>query len=537
MGQLLHFLRDLPFAKKLTLVAVLLATVGGIAFAVHQAHRAGFQVLYSRLSPEDSGAIIAYLKEHKVPYQVDPLSGVVMVPMDKVYELRLELASKGLPQGGGVGFEVFDKSKFGMSDFMQRVNYQRALQGELARTICKLEAVQECRVHLVLPEESPFVEEVKKARASVVLKLRPGSRLGPEEVNSIVHLVASSVEGLEPEGVTVIDTRGRLLSAKKHDPGVKLSAEQVEFQRQWEKSLEDKIVSLLEPVVGKGKVVAKVSSTMEWRRVEQTQEAYDPQGVVRSRQILEEKTPERVLNQGIPGVASNLPQGPAVQAQAVGGQGVQKRSETVNYEVGRIVTHTLEPVGRLKRLQVAVLVDGTYKAVEEPAAAAGKKKKGKKKKAEATTVKRVYVPRTPEEMAKIEEMVKRAVGFDPSRGDEVTVVNLPFETGELAPEGTVATAKPNPLEIALPVLRHLTPALLVILLFLFVIRPLAKGVLSRPSGPEGPPSEAKALEEGERSRVPLPSPRELALQVAKEDTDFTVELIRRWLRERKGGGG
>lgn len=529
MGQLLHFLRDLPFTKKLTLVAVLLATVGGIVFAVHQAHRTGFQVLYSRLSPEDSGAIIAYLKEHKVPYRVDPLSGAVMVPMDKVYELRLELASKGLPQGGGVGFEVFDRSKFGMSDFMQRVNYQRALQGELARTICKMEAVQGCRVHLVLPEESPFVEEVKKARASVVLELRPGYRLSLPEVDAIVHLVASSVEGLRPEEVTVIDTKGRLLSAKRHDPRVKLSAEQVELQRQWEKLLEDKIVSLLEPVVGKGKVVAKVSVAMEWRRVEQTQEAYDPQGVVRSRYVLEEKAPEGGLKEGVPGVASNLSQGSAIQAQAGGGQGVQKRSETVNYEVGRVVTRIVEPVGQIKRLQVAVLVDGTYRTAEGSATG--------NKKGAATTVKRVYVPRPPEEMAKIEEMVKKAVGFDPSRDDEVTVVNLPFKVGELVSEGTMTTAKSNPLEMILPVLRHLTPTLLLILLFLFVVRPLAKGILSRPSEEVSPSPEAKAIEEGERSKVPLPSPRELVLQVAKEDTDFTVELIRRWLRERKGGGG
>ncbi|HEX16463.1 MAG TPA: flagellar M-ring protein FliF [Deltaproteobacteria bacterium] len=530
MAQLLRFINDLPLGKKITLVAVLLATVGGIAFAVHQARQASFQVLYSRLAPEDSGAIIAYLKEHKIPYKVDPLSGAIMVPMDRVYELRLELAAKGLPQGGGAGFEVFDKSKFGMSDFMQKVNYQRALQGELARTICKLDAVQECRVHLVLPEDSPFVEESRKARASVVVKLKPGQRLGREEVEAIVHLVSSAVKGLEPDGVTVIDTKGRLLSAKGHDPGVKLSAEQVEFQRQWERSLEDKIVALLEPVVGRGKVVAKVSSEMEWRRVEQTQESYDPNAVIRSRQVTEEGSGSTPTNQGVPGVASNVPGGRVPQKKVIGTTpALQRRSETVNYEVGRIVTHTLEPVGRIKRLQVAVLVDGTYREVAE-----GEGKEGAGEKGGAP--KRVYVPRTPEEMAKIEEMVKRAVGFNPQRGDEVTVVNLPFETSEPTGVGTTATSKPGLLDMAFPFLRHLTPAVVVILLFLFVVRPMIKGLTARTEVEAPEAHEAKALE-SESPRPPLPSPKELALQVAREDTDFTVEMIRRWLRERKGGGG
>lgn len=521
MAQLLRFIRDLSLGKKLTLAAVLLATVAGVIFAVQQARQADFQVLYSHLSSEDSGAIIAYLKERKIPYRVDPLSGAVMVPFDQVYEVRLELAAKGLPQGGGAGFELFDKSKFGMSDFMQRVNYQRALQGELARTICKLEAVQECRVHLVLPEDSPFVGGSRKGRASVVVKLEPGKRLGAEEVEAIVHLVSSAVEGLEPDDVTVIDSRGKLLSRKGGEPEVKLTAEQVEFQRQWERALEEKIVTLLEPVVGRGKVVAKVSSEMQWRRVEERRETYDPNAVVRSKQLVEEGTSASPTERGVPGVASNIPGGGVPKETLVSNPSLRRKSETVNYEVGRVVTRTVEPVARLKRLQVAVLVDGTYKEAEGEEGEGG--------------TGRVYVPRTPEEMAKIEEMVKRAVGFDPKRGDEITVVNLPFETSEPAGVGTTATSKPGLMEPVMPFLRHLAPAVLVVLFFLFVVRPLIRGITSRQHASiEAPQREAL---EAQPSRPSLPSPRELALEVAKRDTDFTVEMIRRWLRERKGGGG
>ena len=516
MAQLLKFFADLPMGKKLTLGLVLLATIGGIYFVIQQSSRAGFQVLYSRLSPEDTGAIISYLKERKIPYRVEGLSGAVMVPADKVYELRLELASKGLPSGGAVGFEIFDKGRFGMTEFMQKVNYQRALQGELARTICKLEEVEECRVHLVLPPESPFVEKERKPRCAVVLKLRSGRHLSEDEVRGIIHLVASSVEGLDPEWVTVIDTKGKLLSPLRRGGTTLLSAEQLEFQRRWERALEEKIESLLTPVVGQGKVVARVSSEMEWRKVEMTEERYDPKAqVIRSRQSLEENAPSTV-SQGVPGVASNLTAARTAKTMTTS-NAVQRRSETVNYEVGRIVTHTVEPTGRIKRLQVAVLVDGTYKVV---------KGEGGEK--------REYVPRPPEEIKKMEEMVKKAVGFDPSRGDEVVVVNLPFETAEWAQGGVVAEAKPTLLEVAFPFLRYLTPALLLVMIFTFVVRPLMKGMV-HPAQAKQKVEEEEGVQEEARPR-PLPLPKELALQAAREDTQLTAHLIRRWLEERKRGG-
>lgn len=520
MDGILKFLKDLPLSKKISLVVVLLGTVGVILFAVKATERYDYVTLYRDLSPEDMGVVIEYLEQQKVPYKVDPLVGSVMVPAEKVYDLRMELASKGIPSGGKVGFEIFDRTKLGVGEFVQRVNYRRALEGELARSIMKLDAVNDCRVHIVLPKDSPFVGERVKARASVVLDLKLGRRLSPDEVEAIRHLVASAVEGLDPEAVSVVDTKGRLLSRNAEDTAVGLASDQLDFQRQWERALEEKIVSLLEPVVGAGKVMARVSSEWDFRQVRQRQEVFQSQPVIRSRQVVEEAS-TGAPTYGIPGVASNVKppaSGTPRGASAEGGFaiGSTRRTETVNYEVGKTMLEVLEPSGKLRRLSVAVVVDGKY--VEE-----GEERR--------------FVPLSPEEISRIEEIVRNAVGLDPQRGDRLTVESMPLQV-ETVPAEVPPSPKGFPIERVLWAMKYVVPLLVVLLVIFAIIRPLVKGVLQaqvqvvqKPVPAEGPEGEEGGMGEAPR-RPPI---RETTLRIAKEDLDYTVAMVRKWLTEEEGG--
>ncbi|OGP95166.1 MAG: flagellar M-ring protein FliF, partial [Deltaproteobacteria bacterium RBG_19FT_COMBO_56_10] len=261
--------------------------------------------LYAQLSPEDSGAVIEKLKEKKVPYKVDGSS--ISVPADKVYETRMELAGEGLPQGGGVGFEIFDKTAFGVTDFVQKVNYKRALQGELSRTITQIKEIDTARVHLALPEKGVFLDEQKKARASVIVKLKPGRQLTQGQVSSIVHLVANSTDNLKPEDVAVVDTAGKMWTREAdQDAGMMLSATQLEYKKSLEKDYEHRVQSMLEKAVGMNNVVARVSADVDTRHVERTEERYDPDGqVVRSEQRNKESSIGGIAALGVPGVLSN----------------------------------------------------------------------------------------------------------------------------------------------------------------------------------------------------------------------------------------
>lgn len=507
MGQVLEFIKGLPFSKKISLLVVLLATIGLILYAVRWGQKVGYMALYRDLPPEDASAVLSYLKQQKIPFQLDPATGSIMVPADKVHELRMELAAKGIPSGGKVGFEIFDKTKLGVGEFVQKVNYRRALEGELSRSIMKLDAVQDARVHIVLPKDSPFVGERVRAQASVVVRTKAGRSLSEEEVEAIRHLVASAVEGLDPEGVDVVDSKGRLLS-KRRDGPLGVASGHLDLQRQWEKSLEEKLVGLLEPVVGRGRVVARVSSDWDWRQVRQEQELYQPEPVVRARQITEETSAGASLAQGIPGVASNLG---ARGYAGTAGLNLQRRTETTNYEVGRSVLQVVEPFGKLKRVAVAVLVDGKYvpqKEGEEPR----------------------FVPLSQEELSRIEEMVKSAVGFDPERGDQITVQCLPFQLPE-EEEGEVPVTVG--FERFLPLLRYLVPLFVVLLAFFLVLRPLMRGVLQKPAPTEMALPAPEAREE--LPKPTAPSLAEATLRLAREDVDYTLGMIRKWLKEGRGG--
>ncbi len=507
---------SLSNSQKVIYLLLLSAGIGGAIALFLWASQPEFETLYSGLSQEDTYAVVEKLKEKRIPYRLE--GSRILVPQDKVYETRLELAASGIPSGGVVGFEVFDKTGLGISEFAQRVNYLRALQGELARTISWLSEVETARVHIVIPERRLFAKD-EGARASVVVKLRPGRSLSPSQVQGIVHLVASSVKDLDPKNVTVVDTKGNMLTKAVEDEGMVLTASQLEYRRAFEKEMEKRIEGILEPVVGRGKVIARVSADMDFKRVEKTEERYDPDNVVvRSEQRSKESTSGGIIG-GVPGVASNLP--PGQQGITPSPSQTKKQDEVVNYEIGKVVSRVVEPSGVIKRLSVAVLVDGTYRV-----------EKGK----DGKEVRR-FIPRSEEELKRLEGLVKGAVGFVAERGDVVEVASMPFETS--GKEKAITIEKAGMTEELLrylpAVIRYTGITILGILLFLFVLRPLLRELFKAPPVPEEALSEAlKALEEAPHHKALTAGSQDTRQRIAelvRENPQQAAHILKSWLKE------
>ena len=497
-----------PVRKKATGFAVIVASFALLILSFSWSQKEEYHVLYSNLSESDAGQVVQKLKEMKVPYRAD--AGGIFVPSDRVYDARLQLASQGLPQGGGVGFELFDKTSFGTTDFVQKLNYKRALQGELARTVMAIGAVEQCRVHLAIPEKSLFAREGEHDRptASVLVKLRQGRTLSSAQVDGIVHLVASSVEDLSSQEITVVDAKGNILSKPGGDVAG-LSASQFDYQSSYSKDLEARIISILEPVVGKGKVRAKVSAVVDFSRSETTEEKFDPESqVVRSEQKQNEKS-TTVGAGGTPGVASNLPGKTTVAATPSQGQS-EKQSQTVNYEMTKITSRTVNAPGLVKKLTAAVLVDGTYTPQQ------GSKEMK-------------YIPRSEEDVRRYEDLVRETMGFTESRGDQIKVVNMPFE---VAREEEVLPPKTKILEMAAPAARYALPLLAVILLVVFVLKPVAQSLSTSGSDfSRGPAPIAQAYAEIEKTgvRKELPARAQVVDWARKNPTD-AANVIKSWMQ-------
>jgi flagellar M-ring protein FliF len=391
------FMRRLTLAQKAVLAGTTVAVVAGMIALVTLVNRPTLGTLFSNLNEQDASKIVAKLKEQQIPYALEDGGKTVLVPSDQVYDLRLSLAGEGLPQSSVIGYEIFDRTNLGVSDFVQKVNYRRALEGELARTILQLQEVEGARVHLAVPERALFKEDEKPVTASVVLKLRSGKPLGRDAVQGITHLVSSSIEGLDPSNVTVVDERGTLLSDAERPESVSaLTSTQYELQEKVEQHLAQKARSLLESVVGSGNCIVQVHAELDFRQVERTLEQYDPERTaVRSEEMNEETV-----------------------AGADSGRGSQRTNSITNFEINKSVEHIVESVGSVRRLSVAALVNGVPTTVER----------------DGQTVTEV-APRPQEEMDKLTELVRKAVGFSPERRDEVTVTNLTFGTDVQGPGG------------------------------------------------------------------------------------------------------
>ncbi len=389
--QLKRFFQKLTPQQKIIFGVVLVSAIIGIIVVITVLNRPSYGVLYSNLSAEDASKIVAKLKEKGVSYELENGGKIIKVPSHQIYELRLSLAGEGLPNSSIIGYELFDRTNLGVSDFVQKINYRRALEGELARTILQLEEVEAARVHIAVPEKALFKEDEKPVTASVVLKLKSTKPLKAEVVQGIAHLISSSVEGLESGNVTIVDSRGVLLSDnKKQSTLASLTSTQYEMQQKVESYLSSKVQSLLERTVGIGNALVRVNAELDFRQIQRTMEQYDPdKTAVRSEQISQEK------NQ----TSDTMPP--------------STRSNTItNYEINKTVENIVESVGAIKRLTVAAVVNGIQKVEEIDG----------EKKVE-------YIPRNQQEMEQLAELVKRAVGYSSERGDEVSVINMQFGYG------------------------------------------------------------------------------------------------------------
>jgi len=521
LGRYAEMIGALPPQKKLMLLVLLAAVIGGVVLMTSWAKTPEYGVLFSNMDQEDVQLVIGKLKEKKVDCKA--AGSAVMVPEDKVYDLRMELAGEGVPRGGGIGFEIFDKNSLGMTEFVQKMNYQRALQGELARTIRQLAEVEDCRVHLVLPERSLFINSQDKARASVVLKLKGGRLFTPEQSQGIVHLVSSSVEGLSPQDVTLLDTKGRMLSSPgEGDPSVMLSSTQLAYRKSVEKDMEQRVQSMLEAALGQGKAVVRVTADMDFTQEEKSEETYDPKTtVLRSQQKTSEKEATgQFASSGIPGVSSNVPKKAAAKTSSQPGATSEKQSETANYEVSLSKSHIIKPTGTIKKISVAVLVDGAYET------------KGDK---------RVFVPKSPAELAKLDSIVKGAMGFTAERGDVLEMVNVPFESAAEA-ESLAGTSGKDPWYVTygLRYVKQAVVALGMLLIFLFVVRPMLKSLGSSIESQAAALGGPVKVEEFENSMSA--QPRMLAgggahqiegvREVIQQKPAQAAHIVKGWLKER-----
>ncbi|PIE56938.1 MAG: flagellar M-ring protein FliF [Desulfobulbus propionicus] len=437
-------IRNWSLGRQLALAAVLLLTIGLFSCIIMQGRTADYQLLYGDLSEPDMTSTLQWLKGKNIPYRLTDNGHSVMIPANNVDNARLGLAAVGLPRGGDVGFEIFDEQSFSPTDFMQKINYGRALQGELARTIASLGPVESARVHLDLPEN-----QEKNATASVILKLTAGRRLRQSQMEGILHLVSSSIGELTPENVTVIDQNGNVLSAQKgaYLSG-SLSPDIFEYQLQMERSLEHRAQALLDKAIGPKKSMVRVTAMLDFTRTEKTEELFDPEEpVIRSEQISEEKSATEVAS-AVADVQAN-PQENTTSARPPSNRSQRK----TNYEISKVVSHTVSPVGTIQRLSVSVLVtDKSIPAKDDTPASTE--------------------PRSEKELLALETMIASALGLDKTRGDRIEVTSMPFE--EPQPEKELTDLSPSPIYRFMPLIKYGLLFFAGLLVYFLLVRPLIR---------------------------------------------------------------
>ncbi len=518
--------------RKLLLMVGLAAAIALLAGLWMWSQTPDYRVLFSNLSDRDGGTILESLQKMNVPYKIAEGGGSILVPANQVYDVRLRLASQGLPRGGGVGFELMENEKLGTSQFLEQVNYQRALEGELARSIQSLSAVQAARVHLAIPQPSVFVREQQKPSASVVLGLYPGRVLDPGQVNGIVHLVASSVPDLSAQNVTIVDQSGNMLSPLDRGMTIGgLDSGQLRYLHQVEHSYARRIESILSPITGESNVRAQVTADLDFAQTEQTAEIYKPNttpadATMRSQQSVETIGSGGQPATGVPGALSNQPpgaasapltaaSGAAVQGTAGGAPGAEVHKEsTINYEVDKTIRHVRQPVGTVKRLSVAVVVN--FKRV------AGKNGKVS------------YKPWSSQEIEQINNLVKEAMGYNPQRGDSLKVVNAFFTPGVAEAEVAPAWKAPENIALVKDILKNLLIVGVALFLVFSILRPLLRELApvrlepSLESGGAAPPETAeedvaKLLAAGYQENL------KVAKELAKREPMIVANVVKEWV--------
>jgi flagellar M-ring protein FliF len=514
LRQLIDTLAALPPARRLALA---LAAAGSLAFFGWIATTAAepkYRPLYRGLEPEQAAHVLEGLDAEKIPYRLDDGGTSVLVPDARLHEARIQLAGRGLPNGAGAGFELFDKPAFGVADFVQHVNYARALQGELARTIEHLDPVERARVQVAIPERSSLLGRAEQQpRASVIVRLRPGRALAEDQVAAIVHLVASSVERLEPERVTVVDGAGRLLAPQQEtEPGLAGVAGATAYQQRIEAELAHRVEGILEKTVGPGNVIARVRADLDWTESETTEEVFDPESqVARSEQRSEEASGQSEPVGGAPGLVANAPDSQGALPAGEPEPSATRSSETINYEISKKLVRKVVPMGRVERLSIAVLVADkkapSGEGVEPWDAAA---------------------------LDGFNKLARQAVGFDEKRGDQIEVSSAPFRLpeDEVLPEGGMDWRAWLPL--AESIARGVALLVALLLFARLVVQPMLRALATAPETAAAPGGALAASTESEAPALPagqamaaLPAPRQQQRPLATEG----ARALREWLHQ------
>lgn len=562
MDQLKKLLLSLSLKQRISLGAVALAVIGGLFALSHWNRERDFKPLYTGLAPEDAAAVLAKVREGGTEFRIGESGSSVLVPSSKVAEMRLQLAAAGIPKTGRIGFELFDKTNFGTSDFAEQINYHRALEGEIERSIMSLSDVEMSRVHITFPKDSIFLESKQPAKASVLIKLKPGGKLSPQNVAGICQLVASAVEGLTPDAVSIVDMRGSLLNPRRKTlvpDGSEPDDAALEYRGKFERELLAKINTTLEPVLGVDKFRAGVSIECDFTSGEQSEETFDPsKSVMVSSQKTEDVGGTNSAS-GVPGTPSNLPR--PVQRPGGGATTVSRRTESIAYQSSRMVRKLRLPQGSIKRMSVSVLVDNIVRFEGSGAKA-----------------KRIVEPPPAERIKAIRDLVAGVVGFSADRGDQIVVESLPFESTlkydppqpTAAPVAPKATPLPPWLQKLIENKMYLgagagvVVVLVAAAVFLLLrrkkrakvkIQPQIEGATQAPDGPPTGQELAKKIENqlaeqhAERERLETEALRSLKLpqvttqkaeiltkhinEEAKKDPKVAAQILRSWLNDRK----
>jgi flagellar M-ring protein FliF len=541
-------LAEMPMQKKMGLAGGLAMAIALLVGLALWSNSPDYEVLFSNINDKDGGAIVALLQQQNVPHKFSEGGHAILVPSQFVHDTRLKLAAQGLPRGGSIGFELMEKQKMGQSQFSEQVTYQRALEGELAQTIGTLAAVDNARVHLAIPKQSAFLRDDQKPSASVVLGLLGGRTLSPEQVGGIVHLVASSVPQLATENVSVLDQSGNLLSGNRDiKDGAALNPTQLKYVNEIEASTIRRIEAMLEPIMGRGNYRVQTAADIDFSQTEQTAETYKPNPTPNTA-IRSQQMSESVSNQpaaaGVPGALSNQPPTPATApittppapgtptTFGVDGQPPlvpinTRKDSTTNYELDKTVQHVRQPTGQIRRLSVAVLVAQKMQTDD----------KGNTR----------PIPPTSEEMKRINDLAREAMGFNEARGDTLNVASAPFTEVREDLVDTPIWKDPEMTGMAGDLLKHLLVAGVAAYLLFGVLRPLVRNLTAPPEQEEDevrdvtldadgqpvalPGGTAAQLELSPEARAALDfeTKLEAARAIAKNDPKVIAGVIKHWV--------
>jgi flagellar M-ring protein FliF len=405
-------LASLSLRQKVTIVIAMVAAGASLYALINWRQEADFKPLFAGLPAEDAAAIVQKLKESGTPYRVSEQGGTILAPSARVAELRITMAGAGLPKSGRAGFELFDKTSLGTTEFAEHINYQRALEGELERSVMSLAEVEQARVHLTFPKDSVFLDQRQPGKASVLVRVRPGAQLNPPQILAIDHLIASAVEGLAPDAVSVLDMNGNLLGRPRTPASADEAAPSqaaLEYKHNVESDILGKVNSTLEPLLGPGRFRAGVSAECDFTAGEQSEEIFDPSKSVMTSSQRTEDNMGGTTSTGVPGTASNLPR--STSRPPAGSTRNSRMTENVTYQSSRTVRKTKMPAGSIRKLSISVLLDQTVTWEKE-----------------SGSYRRVMVPPAPEKLKVIRDLVAGVTGFSADRGDQLVVETLPFET-------------------------------------------------------------------------------------------------------------